>query len=440
MEENGTKSYPVRTLTVENFSVIKYAKLEFGKITVLIGPQASGKSLLCKLAFFLGREVIEIAASSSMSGFSLGGLQQVVKAQFIQRFSSHSGLSGKSAVEFSAGKYSIRFRWDDFPGNEDLSIEFSEDFESLYFQLTTSRASRVLPDITSQRELQNDVFISLSRLLAAPDMYETFFIPADRSLFTDANKGFALVQSPGIEPLVSRFAPEIAWGGKWKVGSLTACDDALMGLHREMVRIAGGAVRLDGSEPVFVAADGRKIPLTLLSSGTQELLPLLNVLERFATQQEHRQVYFQSTLEPAKVNSAIGIRTLIYLEEPEANVFPSTQSDLVRLFAWLSKRPYWDFSWVITTHSPYILSAFNNLIFAGQLGQDERLKKKIKIDERFWIEPGSFRAYSIHDGKSQSILSETSLINGDYLDSVSETIGKEFDELLRLEYGTKKAS
>jgi predicted ATPase len=45
MADNGSKTRPVRTLTVKNFSVIKEAKLELGKITVLIGPQASGKSL-----------------------------------------------------------------------------------------------------------------------------------------------------------------------------------------------------------------------------------------------------------------------------------------------------------------------------------------------------------------------------------------------------------
>ena len=53
MTDNGGKTMPVRTLTVKNFSVIKEAALEFGKITVLTGPQSSGKSLLCKLAYFL---------------------------------------------------------------------------------------------------------------------------------------------------------------------------------------------------------------------------------------------------------------------------------------------------------------------------------------------------------------------------------------------------
>lgn len=130
----------------------------------------------------------------------------------------------------------------------------------------------------------------------------------------------------------------------------------------------------------------------------------------------------------------------IFIEEPELSIFPSTQYELMRLFAWLSGEKRLEFPFVITTHSPYTLSSFNNLIFAGQLGQDEKLKKKIKIDEKYWIEPGSFRAYSVHDGNAEPILSESGLINGEYLDSVSETIAGEFDQLLRLEYGKKKAS
>jgi predicted ATP-dependent endonuclease of OLD family len=63
--ENEKQQRPLRTLTVENFSVIKHAKLEFGKITVLIGPQSSGKSLLCKLAFFFEQHVSELVSSSN---------------------------------------------------------------------------------------------------------------------------------------------------------------------------------------------------------------------------------------------------------------------------------------------------------------------------------------------------------------------------------------
>lgn len=441
MTDSTSEKRPVRKLTVKNFSVIKEAELEFGKITVLIGPEASGKSLLCKLAFFLGREVVELAARSIINGLSLDAVRRVLTTQIVQRFSSHSGLGGRSTITFVSGDYSVGLEWDDLRGNEEISIEFSGEFEKLYHQLATSRAGRVLPDITSQQELQTDIWISLSRLLGDGDMFDSVFIPTDRSLFTDANKGFALVQSPGIDPLISRFGSEIVWGGMWKVGSVTAGDDALTELNRELVRIARGTVRVNGNEPVFMATDGREIPLTILSSGTQELLPLLNVLERLATQQEHRQVLFQS--DSPRVKSAVGIKVMVYLEEPEANIFPSTQSGLVRLFAWLSNRPYWDFSWAITTHSPYILSSFNNLIYPGQLAKEKpELKDEIAklVPEHFWIEDGSLRAYCIHDGVLKSILSESGLIDGEYLDSVSDTIGNEFDSLLRLEYDHTEAS
>jgi hypothetical protein len=98
---------------------------------------------------------------------------------------------------------------------------------------------------------------------------------------------------------------------------------------------------------------------------------------------------------------------------------------------------------VLTTHSPYILSSFNSLIYAGQLANEKpELKDEISklVAEHFWINNGTFRAYCIHDGILKSILSESGLIDGEYLDSVSDTIGNEFDSLLRLEYDNTKAS
>ena len=67
------------------------------------------------------------------------------------------------------------------------------------------------------------------------------------------------------------------------------------------------------------------------------------------------------------------------MEEPESSVFPKTQYDLMRLFAWLSSEPRLGFPFAITTHSPYILSSFNNLIYAGQLGQDNGLKRRSRL-------------------------------------------------------------
>ena len=132
---------------------------------------------------------------------------------------------------------------------------------------------------------------------------------------------------------------------------------------------------------------------------------------------------------------------LIYLEEPEANVFPETQYQLVRLFARLSHEPILDFSWVITTHSPYILTAFNDLIKAGYIAA-ERPDKASEIEKiiprQYWIKPGDFAAYAFDgkDGILRPIMDEeTKLINGDVLDDISETISGEFGQLLEIQYG-----
>lgn len=46
-------------LIVENFLVIKEAEVKVGKINVIIGPQANGKSLLAKLLYFCRKSISE---------------------------------------------------------------------------------------------------------------------------------------------------------------------------------------------------------------------------------------------------------------------------------------------------------------------------------------------------------------------------------------------
>lgn len=139
----------------------------------------------------------------------------------------------------------------------------------------------------------------------------------------------------------------------------------------------------------------------------------------------------------------VGTKKIVYLEEPEANVFPKTQYDLVRLFAQLSNEAILDFSWVITTHSPYILTAFNTLIEAWRAGNKPGKREQVAalIPEQYWINENDFAAYSISDGYLKPIFEiETEgkegsgLIDGNFLDSVSDGLGREFDKLLDIEY------
>jgi predicted ATPase len=60
----------MRRLTVKNFSLISQSELGLGKVTGLIGPQASGKSLFYNLASFLSKQTIEVARATILSAKS----------------------------------------------------------------------------------------------------------------------------------------------------------------------------------------------------------------------------------------------------------------------------------------------------------------------------------------------------------------------------------
>jgi hypothetical protein len=434
MTDKGNKPRSVRTLTVENFSVIKYAKLEFGKITVLIGPQSSGKSLLCKLAYFFGPTLTQIIAEFAALQRTWSHLEEFASDQFQQRFPETAWGTSAFLIDYQQGRFGIKAIADPSEKGRHVSIVFSEGIETFYVaKLSAPQGGQHDPEnefgaLTTSYRVWN-YLVELNVLQGHRKVETSVFIPANRAFFSNLNNVFELFRNENIDITLKEFAASLDWAAK------PTSERPVPAVRTEILAsiesIQGGKVRIDNGKPAFEGPNGVIIPMGLTSSGTQELVPLFMLLSTLV-----KDTFAENSGDDS---SPIRERFLV-VEEPEGHVFPSTQYELVRLFSWLHNEVFFKFSWVITTHSPYILTAFNNLIYAGQLGQDKRLRKKIKIDERYWIEPGSFKAYSIHDGEAEPILSKTGLINGEYLDGVSEAIEKEFDDLLRLEYGKKKAS
>jgi hypothetical protein len=129
--------------------------------------------------------------------------------------------------------------------------------------------------------------------------------------------------------------------------------------------------------------------------------------------------------------------TNIYVEEPEARLFPDVQEQMSKLisFLWHDAAP--EITFVITTHSPYMLAAFNNLIKAGNIvKQNPGLKDAVckEVPESMHINIERFSAYSLKDGRVENIIDrETNLISADAIDGVSECIMETFNALLDIE-------
>ena len=96
---------------------------------------------------------------------------------------------------------------------------------------------------------------------------------------------------------------------------------------------------------------------------------------------------------------------------------------------------------MMTTHSPYVLAALNNLIFAYKVAY-EKPEKAVEVEKVIpkdsWLNPDDFAAYFVADGTVRSIINpKTGLISENELDGVSDEIGDEFDTLMDI-YRSKK--
>jgi AAA ATPase-like protein len=152
----------------------------------------------------------------------------------------------------------------------------------------------------------------------------------------------------------------------------------------------------------------------MLSSGQQELLPLLVALDNFRFRERYR----------------------IYIEEPEAHLFPSAQSDLVDLLVYMGMGGHGRYI-VVTTHSPYVLTRLNVLKKAALVTKKKpRSIHKIQkiLRGNMYVGLKGLAAYTIANKKVISVVGKDGLIDGDYLDSISGQLSREFNDLLEIEY------
>ncbi len=423
----------MRKLTVKNFSVIKEAELEFGKITVLIGPQSSGKSLLCKLAYFFQQVVVEQAQEAIKAAEEFEQLEKRVNDAFFFWFGYDAIATETSEIRFSAGSYEVSHVQErrSEPGARiiwSFSPEFEERYRAVWGKFNAEKLRR--ESLPNPKFFAEEIRDRLSELRGpnSPEVYS--YIPSTRSFFLSIHQ--AIFGTAGRrDDIQLRFSQDFSYGFEGRISSDGLDHPLTRWINAEGERILQGKVVSAGSDFHFESNDGRILALPVLSSGTQELLPLITCLREFvATAASIRKI--------ADVPHVLNKR-LFFLEEPESNVFPSTQYDLVHIFARLSSEPSLDAYWVITTHSPYILSVFGDLVKAGKVGAEspEQHAAVTKvIPEKYWIRDGDFVAYKIENGKLESIYDKkTGQIDGDYLDDVSGKISDELGQLLEIQYG-----
>lgn len=416
-------------LIVKDFSCISFAELELSRMTVVIGPQGSGKSVLTKLQYFF-QYVISESYDSGDTIVSSVALREFINHHFRKWFPESAWGNGRFFISYQVGPISISLHRDRpyKVQRTTFQIELSKAFDSVltelqaaYRDLITSEEAhgvhisrRVDFRLTYQLARQYNAF--MRSVLKEDFIDEQMFIPAGRSFFTSIGKAIAVFEhSNSLDPLTLMF------GRMW--GHIKDSRYEIIGdpdVNRErMHSIFGGTIQVEKDQEFIVTDDGRKVPFSSLSSGQQELLPLWLGAEAFFSYaaREH-------------------VNSLLYIEEPEAHLFPSAQSSIVEFLACKLVSDRARRSMVITTHSPYVLTKLNNLILAGKIASSSRAgfaRVRQVVDRSAWIPKGWVRAYAIEDGIVSEITDDDGLIDGSYLDRISGDIADEFDKLIEIE-------
>jgi len=423
------------TITVKNVGPVKDATLDLKKINILIGQQSTGKSTLAKIACYCSWVEKEICISQGIGDFNKDGYFEHNLTEFHKL---NGYITNKSVISYTS--------------------------DVLSFQLLKNKFSMVW----SEKRL------SYKRR-------KTLYIPAERNLVSIIPNWFEV--NLGQNSTRSFLAD---WE---RVRKYFSKDKPL-----RLLNFGVYYHKSDDKSDHILTTEGKDILISNASSGLQSLIPLqaliyyygdffyskgLRVKESNVHQQSKLRNLFNSLnkqlldklsnkekneweVKKASLHGNEDIilkqqllfpnenfekelfelfnhiqypdSTAFFIEEPELNLYPITQYNLINnLIELISKRSH---SLFITTHSPYILTSLNNLLFAGDRGKQNPGTAGNIVPKTRWIKRSDVSAWKINATSNtlENLLdNEVPMLKAEELDDVSQIINKEFDALFEIE-------
>lgn len=422
----------METLNINHFAGLKEAKIEIGSITLIIGQQATGKSVTAKLIYFF-REIGFQITAATIAGRGIEEFKNDCKTKFCRYFPPDSWPPRNFSIVYTNNHEKVCVEYNHDEGKSPtIVLSLSAFYEEclVKFSKRWGELSSKVPEgdpvkkEEARRQFHKEIFETLDAKLGKWSKFQQIFIPAGRAIvsFLQASVFRTLESGQDLDPFLISFGAfvEESKAMLFERRFLQTGRDRSEGVKafQKMLStvINGDFKRVKGQDSLSYA-DGRRVRLAQASSGQQEVLPLLFVLGRFISR---RHVSGRS----------------VYIEEPEAHLFPATQRAIVEFMASTYRARQEEMCLVITTHSPYILTAMNNLLQAGKKyssSPNPEAKKQLEkiIPSSQALYPGEVKAYSLENGEAKSIICpDTNLIDAEIIDVVSQDIAVQFDDLL----------
>lgn len=395
-------------LKIVHLGPIDRLEVESSALTILIGPQASGKSLVAQLFYFF-RNLPSLLKRVYHPGIKddpqwkentlkllLDDLRGVPFGYFANKDASVEYWAGDVHWGFSVNYQNRRIRF----GKNEAGQALSEWMEKSVEQWTRT------PDTLGQTDKEYNIYIPTERSMYTrlvnhqPEVLFARFQPAPfrsfanymasaQDLYDRLQKDIETVKIPPDESPLNALARMLSPADPIRT-IINLQRSALNGtayLPKRGTKLWKWRVWKEKSRRW-----GKILPLESVASGQMEAWPFFVLATVFSM---HKDCNF-------------------YFEEPETHLHPSAQVDVIKAVSLLVNLKK---GVLITTHSPFVLMVFNNFLEA------------FSLNDNYALNPAMVRAYKMPDGTA--LLDEkTGLISAEEFESIADELGGQFEELL----------
>lgn len=404
----------MKKLVIKNIGPIQSVSLDLKKINVVIGPQSAGKSCILKIACFSAWAEKRILLEQGKNGFAnfsyvIDNLIVFHKLEGYIRYGSLIEYKSDYVhfiCDFSKSTFDLtifdgcwrykRSKISYIPSERNLVAAIPNWFE-VKFDNTNIR--NFIADWNGVRGMY-----SPGNMLDILDLNVKYYYDAEASrdyvLLGDGNKVNLTNASSGLQSVIPmwaylKFLFDEQYSAKLPSNIVSDSENESVLFHIYEKRYKKSLEVLASEDNRYFGKVGR---LTLPFKSQEDYKECLKLYENFT-----RTAYSD-----------------IYLEEPEQNLFPLTQVELVQSL--LKNASMHSDGLFIATHSPYLLYAINNYML-GYIVRD-----RLQDDDRkdCFVDPQNVAAWELRNGTVTPLQDEDGLIRGNYFDRVMKRVMSEF--------------
>lgn len=435
---------------INKLGPIDHCELQCERFMFFTGAESSGKSTIAKVIYFfrtIKDDIITLAKDQAVAKYTSvstvdetvtpnwspdifsrtalkKGLENFLRDKFLRTFGSSYSMPEDMYIKYyftDLCYITIKLKKDSLYQKPNyVWFVFSEQLQNFL----TDRETLLHATPIGVSEVEVKVLKSKLKLLF-DDAFSVVYIPAGRSLITLLSQQwynlYSFMGDAGKRALDSCTKDYLERILKLRV-EFTDGLVGLLSLYGRFSRkptiqkaldlinkILKGSYRctVNGDEQI-VLDSGRYVKINFASSGQQESVWILNLL-----------FYYLVKGEP----------TLFIIEEPESHLFPESQKFMTELITLVGNCGN---SITLTTHSPYVLGALNNLLYAQQISKNCESVATV-ITKELWLAFDNCGAWFVKNGSIEDCLDrEIYMIQNERIDEVSQVINDEFERLLNL--------